>query len=80
LLMRAILGLEVDLDQGALCVAPAFPAWLSWVRVDGLEALGHRFDLEVTRDGAGYRVQSNGPVEEKTARRQVGKSASRLDG
>jgi glycogen debranching enzyme len=74
LLMRAMLGLEADLDQGALCVAPAFPAWLSWVRIDGLEALGCRFDLEVARDGAGYRVQSDGPVEEKTARRRDGKN------
>ena len=66
--MRAMLGLEVDLDQGALCVAPAFPAWLSWVRIDGLEALGRRFDLEVARDGAEYRVQSDGPIEVKELR------------
>jgi glycogen debranching enzyme len=68
LLMRAMLGLEADLDQGAVCVAPAFPAWLSWVRIDGLEALGRRFDLEVARDGAGYRVQSDGPIEVKESR------------
>ena len=68
LLMRAMLGLEVDLDHGALCVAPAFPAWLSRVRVDGLEALGRRFDLEVARDGAEYRVQSDGPIEVKELR------------
>ena len=68
LLMRAMLGLEADLDHGALCVAPAFPAWLSRVRVDGLEALGRRFDLEVARDGAEYRVQSDGPIEVKELR------------
>ena len=66
--MRALLGLEPDLDHGALCVAPAFPAWLSWVRVDGLEALGRCFDLEVARDGAGYRVQSDGPIAIKESR------------
>jgi glycogen debranching enzyme len=70
LLMRAMLGLEADPERGTLRVAPALPDWLSRVRIDGLEALGRRFDLEVTRDGAGYRVQSDGPVEEKTARRQ----------
>jgi glycogen debranching enzyme len=63
LLMRAMLGLEANLDQGTLRVTPAFPAWLSRVRIDSLEVLGRRFDLEVARDGAGYRVQSDGPVE-----------------
>ena len=72
LLTRAMLGLEANLDQGALCVAPALPAWLSWVRIDGLEALGRRFDLEVTRDGAGYRVQSDGPVEVESRSRESG--------
>jgi hypothetical protein len=66
--MRAMLGLEVNLDQGAVCITPAFPAWLSWIRIDGLEALGRRFDLEVARDGAGYRVQSDGPIEVKASR------------
>jgi len=68
LLMRAMLGLEADLDHGALRVAPAFPAWLSRVRIDGLEALGRRFDLEVARDGTGYRVQGDGPIEVKASR------------
>jgi hypothetical protein len=69
-----MLGLEADPERGTLRVAPAFPDWLSWVRVDGLEALGRRFDLEVARDGAGYRVQSDGPVEVGSG---VGKSVSR---
>jgi glycogen debranching enzyme len=68
LLMRAILGLEANLDKGTLRVAPAFPEWLSRVRIDGLEALGRRFDLQVTRDGAGYQVKSDGPVEVKETR------------
>jgi glycogen debranching enzyme len=63
LLMRAMLGLEADPAKGMLRVAPAFPDWLSRVRIDGLEALGHRLDLEVVRDAAGYRVQSDGSVE-----------------
>jgi hypothetical protein len=66
--MRALLGLEPDLKRGALCVAPAFPAWLSRIRVDGLEALGRGFNLEVARDGTGYRVQSDGPIEVKESR------------
>jgi hypothetical protein len=58
-----MLGLEADPAKGMLRVAPAFPDWLSRVRIDGLEALGHRFDLEVVRDATGYRVQSDGSVE-----------------
>jgi glycogen debranching enzyme len=69
LLMRAMLGLEADLDKEMLRVAPAFPNWLSRVRIDGLEALGRRFDLEVIRDGTGYRAQSDGPVEVEESRR-----------
>ena len=75
LVMRAMLGLEADLDQGTLRVAPAFPNWLSWVRIDGLEALGRNVDLEVTRDGTGYRVQSDGPIEVKEARSRKVKQA-----
>jgi glycogen debranching enzyme len=74
LVMRAMLGLEADPERGTLRVAPAFPSWLSRVRIDGLEALGRRFDLDVTRDGAGYRVQSDGPVEVES---EVGQSVSR---
>jgi glycogen debranching enzyme len=70
LLLGAMLGLEADPAKGMLGVAPAFPDWLSWVRVDGLEALGHRFDLEVARDGTGYRVQSDGPVVVEESRRR----------
>jgi glycogen debranching enzyme len=63
LIIRAMLGLEADPGRGTLRVAPALPDWLSWVRIDDLQALGRHFDLEVIRDGAGYRVQSDGPVE-----------------
>jgi glycogen debranching enzyme len=63
LLVRAMLGLEVDVKRAVLRVAPALPAWLGHVRIEGLEALGSRFDLTVERDGAGYRVTSDGPIE-----------------
>jgi glycogen debranching enzyme len=68
LLMRAMLGLQADLDKGMVRLAPAFPDWLSRVRFDGLEALRRRFDLEVVRDAVGYRVQSDGPIEVKELR------------
>jgi glycogen debranching enzyme len=68
LIMRAILGLEADLGHGTLRVAPAFPEWLWRVRIDDLQALGRRFDLEVARDATGYQVTSDGPVEVKETR------------
>jgi glycogen debranching enzyme len=63
LLMRAVLGLEIDLPRAALCVDPVFPAWMNHVRVTGMEALGQRVDLDVVRDGAGYRITGDGPIE-----------------
>ena len=74
LLIRAMLGLEADPERG-LRVAPAFPDWLSRVRIDGLEAFGRRFDLDVERDDAGYRVQSDGPVEVAVTGRFIDETA-----
>jgi glycogen debranching enzyme len=63
LLARAMLGLEADPWRGVLRVAPALPAWLPRLRLEGLTALGHTFDLDVERDTLGYRVISDGPIE-----------------
>jgi glycogen debranching enzyme len=63
LLIRAMLGLRVDPNHGALRVSPALPSWLGRVRIEGLEALGRRFDLDVERQGKGYRIESDGPIE-----------------
>jgi glycogen debranching enzyme len=68
LLMRAMLGLQANLNKGMVRLAPALPDWLSRVRIDGLEALGRRFDLEVARDVVEYRVQSDGPIEVEESR------------
>jgi glycogen debranching enzyme len=63
LLIRAMLGLTVDPGRRAVRVAPALPSWLGRIRIEGLEALGRRFDLEVARQGKGYRIESDGPIE-----------------
>jgi len=68
LLIRAMLGLDVTADGTGLQVAPSFPSWLDWVRVEGMQALGRCFDFEVVRDGEGYRVSSEGPVGTGNAR------------
>jgi hypothetical protein len=33
------------------------------VCIEGLEALGRRWDLEVERNGSGYRIGGDGPVD-----------------
>ncbi|HEU5431016.1 MAG TPA: amylo-alpha-1,6-glucosidase, partial [Thermomicrobiales bacterium] len=63
LLIRAMLGLTVDPAMRAVRVAPALPSWLGRIRIEGLEALDRRFDLEVAREGKGYRIESDGPIE-----------------
>jgi glycogen debranching enzyme len=65
LLVRALLGLEADPRGGRLLVSPALPDWLPRVRLEGIPALGRTFDLEVAREGAGYRITSDGPVAER---------------
>ena len=78
LLVRAMLGLEVDPARELLRITPALPDWLSQVRIEGLEALGQRFDLEVEREGSGYRITTDGPVEAGAPfRRFVDETANR---
>jgi glycogen debranching enzyme len=63
LLIASLLGLEVDPERDRLRLAPTFPTWLDCVRIEGLAALGHRFNLEVQREHGEYRVTSDGPVD-----------------
>jgi glycogen debranching enzyme len=63
LIVRALLGLEPDPDRGVLRVAPYLPPWLGRIHLGGAQVLGHHFDLDVERDGEGYRISSDGPVE-----------------
>jgi glycogen debranching enzyme len=62
LLIRALLGLDVDPRRQRVLVSPALPAWLDRVDIDGLQAFGRVFDLHVERAGSAYRVESAGPV------------------
>jgi glycogen debranching enzyme len=63
LLVRAMLDLEAVPERGEVRVAPSLPDWLPRVRIEGMQALGRRFDLEVAREGPGYRVTSDGPID-----------------
>lgn len=62
LLMRAMLGLAADPERGQIRVSPTLPEWLPRVRIEGIQALGNTFDLEVAREGDEYRIMTDGPV------------------
>jgi hypothetical protein len=63
LLVRTMLGLEVDSRQGRILASPSLPEWLPRVRIEGMRALGRTFDLDVAREGDSYRLRGDGPVE-----------------
>ena len=63
LLVRAMLGLGVDVERGVLLVAPALPAWLSEVTIRGLHVRSRWASLTVRREEDGYAVEAEGPVE-----------------
>lgn len=60
LLIRAMLGLQVDLGARRLSVSPALPVWLNEVTLRGLQVLGRRGSLTVRRQGSGYDVHADG--------------------
>jgi glycogen debranching enzyme len=51
LLLRAMLGIEVDLANKMLVVNPSLPLWLNTVIIDDLRVLGMRGSLTFRRDG-----------------------------
>lgn len=59
LLLRAMLGLEVDPANRALVVRPSLPDWLSLVRIDDLRALGTSGRLVVRRGIDGFEVETD---------------------
>jgi glycogen debranching enzyme len=60
LVLRGMLGLEIDLERRELIVDPAFPEWLSSVSIAWMEVLGQRGHLLVERTDEGYEVSANG--------------------
>ncbi len=57
-LVRAMLGLEVDLAARHLRISPSLPGWLNELTISGLSVLGQRGSLTVRREGAGLAVES----------------------
>jgi glycogen debranching enzyme len=66
-LIRAALGLDVDVPAGRLRVAPpaAFAAWFP-LRVSGLDVAGHPLTIEVDPDGR-PTVTTDAPLAVETS-------------
>ena len=62
LLVRAMLGLRVDVARGRLLVDPALPDWLDEITVDGVDVLGQAARLTVRRQGTDYAIAAEGPI------------------
>ncbi len=62
LLVRAMLGLDVDLAARRLIVAPLLPPWLNEVRIERLCVFGQLASLTVRRSESGHDIRSSGDV------------------
>jgi glycogen debranching enzyme len=60
LLLRSMLGLEVDLANRTLVVRPSLPDWLSSVLIEDLRVLGVSGQLVVSRGVDSYEVETEG--------------------
>jgi len=67
LLVRAMLGLRIDLASGTLLVEPALPSWLDEMIVTDLCVRGRRVSLAVRRSGDGYDIETDAPVADAVA-------------
>lgn len=63
LLVRAMLGLNPDLERRRLLVYPNLPASLNEIEIPSMELFGVDISLSIQRDDTGYRVSGDGPVE-----------------
>lgn len=63
LLVRTLLGLDVDLDRERLLVNPALPPWLNELSLDHMHVLGQNASISVRRAGTDYVVKASGPVK-----------------
>ncbi|HKG24171.1 MAG TPA: amylo-alpha-1,6-glucosidase, partial [Thermomicrobiales bacterium] len=60
LIVRAMLGLRVELETGTIVVSPALPDWLNEITIRDLAVRGRRGSLTVQRSGHDYSVESDG--------------------
>jgi glycogen debranching enzyme len=62
LLVRSMLGLDVDLAADRLIVDPALPAWLGSITLRNMEVLGRQVSLSFRREGRDYAIDASEPV------------------
>lgn len=67
LLVRAMLGLTFDEAHGVLGVEPALPDWLNEITIRDLTVRGLPASLTVRRHAGDYLVETEGPVQARTA-------------
>nr|MBA2276820.1 amylo-alpha-1,6-glucosidase [Chloroflexia bacterium] len=63
LLVRSLLGLEVDHTSRRVRIDPVLPVWLSRLTHTNLAAFGATYDLDLARHGDHITVDSDGPLE-----------------
>jgi glycogen debranching enzyme len=63
LVLKSILGLEVDVPGGSLQVRPLAPSPVGAVRIRGLRIAGHDLDVEVGADGGVHSVRTDAPID-----------------
>ncbi len=68
LIVRAMLGLRVDVGRRRLVVSPVFPEWLNDVTIRNMRILGRTGSLTVRRVESGYKAESDGIEIEISAR------------
>jgi glycogen debranching enzyme len=71
LLVRSMLGLDVDLAKDQLIVNPALPPWLESVTLRSMEVLGRQVSLSIRRERHGYAVDASEPVIRGSAHHSV---------
>src|SRR5690606_4606761 len=63
LLVRTMLGLDIDHQREVATVTPALPDWLQEVTLRDLTVRGQPASVTVRRNAAGYDIATEGPIE-----------------
>jgi glycogen debranching enzyme len=62
LLLRALLGLELDEDGPGLTIDPALPNWLNEISAHGITVRGQTVSFTLRRRGEAFDLLTSGPV------------------
>lgn len=64
--VRALLGIEPDIPNGKIVLAPSLPPWMNWMRVRRMRLGSGDLSFDVTRVGGrlSVRIETNTPGAE----------------